>query len=157
MIAYLLKNYAYIVKEGLRIDPPGPTSIFYISKEDVTICGVPFSKGSIFSINSTFAHFNSIQWQKPREFIPERFDPENEHYYKSSNDGKKDMRHPKSFIPFTFGARNCAGQSLAKLELRVILSRLITKTEYEISEDLLNNDYAKFNMLSNFRLYGKLH
>ena len=66
------------------------------------------------------------------------------------------MRHPKSFIPFTFGIRNCAGQTLAKLELRVILARLITRIEYEISENLINNDYAKFSMLSQFHLMGKI-
>ena len=92
----------FVVKEGLRIDPPAPFSIPYIVKENVTICGVPLRKGSVIDANCTFSHFNSKQWQNPREFIPERFDPDSKYYFKPSDDGRKEMRHPKSYIPFIF-------------------------------------------------------
>jgi len=32
-----LEYLNYVIKEGLRIDPPVPSSLFYFAKEDVTI------------------------------------------------------------------------------------------------------------------------
>ena len=100
----------YVIKEGLRFDPPSPHTLPYFVKEDITICGVPISKGSIMRSYILFPHFNKDLWINPTEFIPERFDPESK-FYKQSN--------PKSFVPFSFGIRNCAGQTLAKIEAKV--------------------------------------
>ena len=82
----------------------------------------------------------------PEEFIPERFDPENEYYFKP-NSNKKEARDPKSYIPFSFGIRNCAGQTLAKLESRVILSRVLTTLKLDINEEQLNLKNNKIGYL----------
>ena len=146
-----------VVKEGHRIDPPSSSTLAYFAKEDVEICGVKFGKGSLFEINSLWIHYNSQEWQKPNEFIPERFDPESEYFKKSHIESSaNEARNPKSFIPFGFGLRNCAGQTLARLESKVLLSRIITNVEYEIDKELLESDYARFALLSNFDLKGKI-
>ena len=36
----------YVIKETLRIDGPAMQCIMYYVKEDLTICGVPFKKGT---------------------------------------------------------------------------------------------------------------
>ena len=146
-----------MVKEGHRIDPPSNSTLAYYAKEDIEICGVKFSKGSLLEVNSLCNHYNSNEWQSPEKFIPERFDPESEHYYKPKLDSiKKESRNPKSFIPFGFGIRNWAGQALARIESKIILSRIVSKIKYEIDKDLLDNDYARFCLLSNFDLKGKV-
>jgi len=145
----------YFLKEALRIDAPSSFGLFYSAKEDTEICGVPFSKGARLVINCVYPHFNPTEWHAPTEFIPERFDPESEYFLKPGS-SKKEARHPKAYIPFTFGSRNCPGQALGKLEARVIFSRLLAVIDYEIDEELLKKDFALFNLLANITMKGKI-
>ena len=145
----------YVVKESLRIDPAIVSGLLYTALDDVTIWGVPFEKGTKFTISSLVPQFNPNDWKDPTKFIPERFDPENEEYsYRPG--GKKEARDPKSYIPFSFGLRNCAGQTLAKVELKVIVWRILTVVDFEIDKDQIENDYAKFNLFSQMQLSGKV-
>ena len=142
----------YVAKEGLRYDPPAVFSIPYVALEDCEIANVKIPKGHKIEVNTVYSHYNPEQWHRPDEFIPERFDPESELFFKP---GTKELRHPKSYIPFSFGPRNCLGQTLAKLELKVILSRFVSKVEYEINEELMINDY-RYNVIDGKHLYGKI-
>ena len=144
----------YVIKETFRIDGPVLQTLLYSFKKETTICGVTFSKGLRVFPNALYSHYNPKEWHDPRSFIPERFDPESEYFFKPNSD--KQPRHPKSFIPFGFGPRNCMGQSLAKLEAKVVLSRILTTVDYEIDQDLLDNEYISFSMMSQFQLYGTL-
>ena len=154
-ILKLFYDELYVTKEGLRIDPPTFCSIAYSTKQDITICGAPISKGNILSVNFVIPHWNPNEWYNPLEFIPERFDPESDYFFKPNSE-KKETRNPNSYIPFSIGIRNCAGQTLAKLEFKVVLSRMITTLNIEIDEDQLKNDSVKFNLFSQMRLYGKI-
>lgn len=57
------------------------------------------------------------EWQKPKEFIPERFDP-NSKFFKRP-DGSK--RNPLAFTPFLGGQRVCLGKTFAELTLKYTL------------------------------------
>ena len=70
----------YVIKETLRIDAPTVLSVLYYAKDEVEICGVPISKGTVINTNMGYSHFNPREWQKPLTFIPERFDPESKYY-----------------------------------------------------------------------------
>jgi len=89
------------------------------------------------------------------KFIPERFDPENDYYYKPGN--KKEARDPTCFIPFSYGMRKCPGQILAMMELKVLIAKFILSVDYEIDQQQLENDYARFAMFSNFKLKLKFN
>ena len=145
----------YVSKEGLRIDPPAFGSLFYYAKENIEIWGTPIDRGRIISINWMIAHYYSTEWYNPTEFLPERFDPESEYFFKPSKN-LKEPRSLHSYNPFSVGIRNWVGQILAKLELKVILSRIITTLDFEIDEDQLKNNYAKFNLFSQMDLNGKV-
>jgi len=101
------------------------------------------------------SHYNPKIWHKPESFIPERFDPEHEEYL-LPGEKSTETRHPKSFNPFTFGSRNCVGQTMAKLEAKVVLSRLVSVIDYEIDSELLQNECARFNIISQIKLTGKV-
>ena len=143
----------YVSREALRIDPPTFSGFLYFAKQNVEICGVEFNKGSFLWPNMMFAHHNPNEWYNPTEFIPERFDPESDYFFKPNS---REVRDPMSYIPFSLGLRNCAGQTLAKLESRVILSRILTSVEYEIDQSLLDNETSKFNLLSQLTVNGKI-
>ena len=148
-------DYLYnCIKETLRIDNPGTTSLNYQAKEDISICGVPISKRDDMVINLIYPHYNPKQYRTPLEFIPERFDANSEYFYVPGSD--KAIRDPKSYIPFTFGQRNCTGQTLAKLEAKVLLSRFLTKLDFEIDKEILDNPNLRFGMLEKVKLTGTI-
>ena len=74
-------NYLnYVVKEGLRIDPPVFASIFYQPKQNIEIWGLEIDKNTILAVNWALPHYNTKEWHNPTEFIPERFDPESDFF-----------------------------------------------------------------------------
>lgn len=132
----------------MRFDSPLPVPIDYEVYKDCKILGVPISKGFQASINILALHFDPTNWHEPLKFLPERFDPEHE-YFKTP-DGK--MRHPYSYLPFSSGARGCPGQSLAKLEAKLLFTYLILNMEYNVNNEQLNNDHISFSLTSQFHL-----
>ena len=136
---------AYVIKESLRYDTPGPLTLTYKAFEDVTVRGVDIPKGQELTIGIYYNHFNPKQWHRPTEFLPERFDPESELFCKP---GTKSRRHPKSFNSFSMGKRKCIGQSLAMLSAKVVIVRILTTINYDIIPDLLNREKACFDMFS---------
>ena len=154
-LAYNECDYLYYVfREALRVDYPGPQGMVYDVLEDVEICGVPILKGDKVAINYILQGHNPNSYQRALEFIPERFDPNSELFFKPG--GKQEQRHVKSNIPFSFGLRNCAGQTLAKLEVKVVLARLLQMIDYEVNEDIMKNPDVKFNVIDSTRLRGKI-
>ena len=140
------------MKEALRMDGPAVNSIFYGTKEEVTICGITIPKDALMSISLAGLHYNKKEWQKPLEFIPERFDPDSK-YFKTPEGQSRD---PLSFVPFSYGARKCPGQVLAMLELKIFVSNFILSVDYSVDPDLLANDFARLSNYSNFKLKIKL-
>lgn len=91
-----------ILKESLRIDSPLPRSLHYYAKEDITIAGVPIYKGALLAMTYCARHFDPEQWQEPFKYIPERFDPSSDYYFKP---GTKTGRDPLAFIAFSNSVR----------------------------------------------------
>ena len=97
-------NYLnYVVKEGLRIDSPGHESLNHYTYEVVVICGVPIPKNNTVKVDILVTHMLDTEWVRPTEFIPERFDPESEHFSKTDSGGKS--RSPYTWVPFSYGMR----------------------------------------------------
>jgi len=65
-------------------------------------------------------HFNATQWQKPHEFIPERFDHSDP--LSLTPDGKR--RSPYALIPFSGGKRVCSGKVFADAVLKTTATYL---------------------------------
>ena len=55
-------------------------------------------------------HRDPQYWENPEKFDPDRFSEEN-----------KDQRHRYAFIPFSIGPRQCIGNNLATLEMKILL------------------------------------
>ena len=141
----------YCVKEGLRLDPPTGGSIDYKTTQNCTICDVPVPKGTTVWAGMQFLHIHPGIWQQPHSFLPERFDPESELF--KTPEGKN--RHPLSHLPFSFGIRNCPGQVLAMLEMRVFIAYLLLKMDFELDlePELEGIEHVSFQV----SLPSKLH
>lgn len=58
-------------------------------------------------------------WDEPLSFKPERFNAP--------------LQNPNAFIPFSSGPRNCIGQHMAMMEIRLALVRILEKYELELA------------------------
>ena len=127
----------------------------YQALDNINIWGVPLSKGSKIFLSIHGNHYNLKQWKDPEKFIPERFDPENE-YFNLPGESIKKGRSPYSFIPFSFGLRNCAGKSFASLEAKTICSYMLMKFDYEIDPEQSENEFIRFSGGSQFKTKIKI-
>lgn len=67
-------------------------------------------------MNTCGVHRDPKQWERPDDFYPEHFESE-----------AVNKRHPSGFIPFSLGARACAGKALAYPWMKLILAKILEK------------------------------
>ncbi|CAI9094660.1 OLC1v1030439C2 [Oldenlandia corymbosa var. corymbosa] len=97
-----LKKLPYlkaVIKETLRMHPPGPLLLPRESRNAVKIMGYDISSGTQVLINAFAIGRDSTLWQNPDAFSPDRF-------LNSSIDVKG---HNFELIPFGHGRRSCPG------------------------------------------------
>ncbi|CAF3348529.1 unnamed protein product [Rotaria sp. Silwood2] len=105
-----------VIKETLRIQPIGIGSPRTVT-EDVTIDGVNIRKGESVLSAFSFMQRDPRYWKlDPKQFIPERF---------FGIDAPDANHNPYVFAPFGGGHRICIGQELARLELKLIITRFM--------------------------------
>ena len=85
-------------------------------------------------------------WIDPNSFRPERFDPSSELY--KTRDGKN--RPAVSHCPFTLGPRNCPGQSLALVNLKLLVAYLVKRADFDVSLDEKAAEYDRRHGLVSF-------
>jgi cytochrome P450 len=150
-----LDYLSYTIKETLRFDNPAAISLGYKALEDINIWGVPLPKDSKIFISIHGNHYSPTQWRQPEKFIPERFDPESDFYLPPVESNEK-SRSPYAYIPFSFGLRNWAGKSLATLEVKVLATYLLSKFDFEVDPELIENEYVRFGSNSQFKMKIKI-
>jgi cytochrome P450 len=98
--------------------------------QDVTIGGVDFkAHKTTFIINMQAIMNDPVQWIRPREFNPERFNPSSEMYKRP--DGK--ARNPLAFCPFSGGKRICAGKTFAEIMLNITIPLIYYHFDFEFT------------------------
>lgn len=120
------------LQESMRLFPP-VYSLLRVSLEDDHINEYFVPRKSWVAINIYALHRHPKYWEKPDEFIPERFNP-------STFKGKAFV-----YIPFGQGKRSCIGKPLAMAELQIVLPiilqnfklQLIDKKEPIITPDII--------------------
>jgi cytochrome P450 len=117
----MLSKLSYVkqcIEEGMRLYPPA----YYIDRmaieEDVwDEHRIP--KDSMILLAIYELHRDARFWDRPEEFFPERFEPEN----------KKDFQ--EYYYPFGAGPRMCVGNNFAMYEMILTVATLLKK--YELS------------------------
>ena len=93
--------------------------------QDDTIGGFKVPKGTDVVINLWRIHHDEGVWDQPNDFIPYRW---------LDKEGRFVPGKHKSFLPFSAGRRSCLGESLAKTELFLFLTRLVR--DFRIEADM---------------------
>ncbi|XP_077557859.1 cytochrome P450 1A1-like [Haemaphysalis longicornis] len=86
--------------------------------EDTTIGGYHVPKGSVVVANYWAVHMSPKLWKDPENFDPSRF---------LKPDGSATTTRPEHIIAFSIGKRMCPGESLAMVEIFLILTMLLQK------------------------------
>eukprot|EP00606_Chrysophyceae_sp_TOSAG23-5_P000716 GSChrysophyteH2.ASY1.ANO1.1759.1 assembled CDS len=109
------------LRESLRKYSVVPTVVRNVS-QDTRIGEYFFSKGTKIMVNMQGAHHTAENWPEPESFRPTRFSAQNLENIK-----------PYTFIPFIDGPRNCLGQYLSLLESKCVLSMLIKRYRFVLT------------------------
>ena len=80
-------------------------------------------KGDIVRADLFSSYFNEKYFDRPFEFDPRRFYDEN-----------KPKLGSHVFIPFSAGPRNCIGQHLAIIEVKLIISEFLERFEFKMKD-----------------------
>ena len=104
-----------ILKETLRLYPTLPGQLNrVVPAGGATICGHFLPGGVDVGMQAYSEHRNEDIFPQAESFIPDRWLHET-----------AEMRN--SFIPFSYGPRNCVGQNLAWLELRAVAAIVVRR------------------------------
>lgn len=131
-----------VIKETLRVAPVGPVIFRETRKEFEIEPGLVIPKGVVFILHIYCLHHSKRYWgERADEFDPDNFLPE-----------RVAQRHPATFIPFSFGRRNCIGLRYAMLSMKTILLRLLQR--YKITTDLKYHE-LRFKSTLTLQLIGE--
>ncbi|KAL8724720.1 MAG: hypothetical protein Q9166_007791, partial [cf. Caloplaca sp. 2 TL-2023] len=110
-----------VIKETLRLYPPASSTRqgepgFNIIAADGRSCP---TDGFLVWSNHFAIHRNEGSWKQPDDFLPQRWLVEKDHSLFNADKG--------AWRSFEYGPRNCIGQELAILELKLVLTMTLRK------------------------------
>lgn len=118
-----------IIQETLRLYPPA-LYVVRTALQDAKLKDYQIPKGTDIQIPVPVLHQDPDLWgQDAFDFNPERF----------ANGIAAACKTPQAYMPFGFGARVCLGQHFAMVELKVILSLILSKFSFSLSPAYQHN------------------
>jgi cytochrome P450 len=107
-----------VVCEVLRLYPPS----WWIGRspsEPDQLCGVEVEAGAMVSMSPYVVQHHPDYWPEPEAFRPERFER---------------PPRPGTWLPFMLGARRCAGEDFAMVELIATVATIVSSCRLELTE-----------------------
>ena len=134
-----LSNLTYlnaVVREGIRVAHVFPGNAVRSVPRDMSILGYRIPKGTTILQIGNRAYQIDADWNDPESFKPERW-LDDDAICRSHN------------LQFSTGPRDCPGQRLAMLEMRVAIATILQR--YEISlvgscADIMNNTVTRLTV-----------
>ncbi|GFG68804.1 cytochrome P450 [Mycolicibacter senuensis] len=112
-----------VLHEALRLCPPGALNGRTVVR-DIAVDGYRVPAGSIVEVGVYALHRDPALWERPDEFDPDRFSPEN-----------SAGRNRWQYLPFGGGPRKCIGDHFAMLEATLALATCVRHCEISSLSD----------------------
>uniref|UniRef100_A0A453QNT6 Cytochrome P450 76C4 n=1 Tax=Aegilops tauschii subsp. strangulata TaxID=200361 RepID=A0A453QNT6_AEGTS len=121
-----------VLKEAMRLHPVGPILLPHRAVEEgVEIGGYAVPEGSTVIFNAWAIMRDPAAWERPDEFVPDRF------LGMADADQAVDFRGKAfEFIPFGSGRRLCPGLPMAERVLPFILASLLHAFEWRLPDGM---------------------
>ncbi|MEO0867433.1 MAG: cytochrome P450 [Cyanobacteria bacterium J06642_11] len=110
-----------VCNETLRIYPVAMLTFPRRADKPLELMGYYIEPGTLLMGCIYLIHRHPDIYKKPEEFNPDRF--------------LEKTYSPYEFIPFGNGARRCVGAALAQMELKLVLSTILTTTSLNLVND----------------------
>ena len=107
-----------VIKEGMRFVAIVTRTVPRVVPHDMTLMGYRVPKGTLVVIPGNRWIGTEKEWGDPEVFRPERWLT------------GEDMSHVH-YLGFSYGPRDCAGQKLAMMEMRLVLIKLLAQFRFE--------------------------
>uniref|UniRef100_A0A0E0BCM8 Cytochrome P450 n=1 Tax=Oryza glumipatula TaxID=40148 RepID=A0A0E0BCM8_9ORYZ len=116
-----------VILEGLRKHPPMHLLLPHKAAEDVEVGGYLIPKGATVNFMVAEMGRDEKEWEKPTEFIPERFMAGGGDGEDVDVTGSREIR----MMPFGAGRRICAALSVAMLHLEYFVANMVKEFEWK--------------------------
>lgn len=139
-----MENLPYIracVKEALRVNPIIAPGIRHFAEEDIVYKGHIIPKGTVLIANTAFLHKDPRRFDKPEDFMPERYLGHN--LYSSDYMAMTDPTKRDHFT-FSTGRRTCPGSRLAENSINIALAGILWA--YHIRPPLVDGVETKMDL-----------
>jgi cytochrome P450 len=111
---------SHILSESMRLYPPA-WAIARMAIENHEIAGYPVPRGTGIAAIPWVVHRDPRWYENPEEFIPERWE------------GDLLKRNPRfAYFPFSFGPRQCIGNSFALMEANLVLATIAQRFRFRL-------------------------
>ncbi|XP_063294184.1 cytochrome P450 2J4-like [Pelobates fuscus] len=109
-----------VLQEVQRFASVVPLGISHSSLQDEQLNGFTIPKGTLIITDLSSLNYDETYWKYPHEFNPENF---------LNNDGE--LIKAEAFLPFSAGPRVCLGENLARMEIFLFFTTLLTQFEFQ--------------------------
>ncbi|CAO2202098.1 unnamed protein product [Urochloa humidicola] len=121
-----------IVKETMRVHPIVPLLIPRVAREDAAVGGYDIPKGTRVLINVWTIGRDPALWDKPEEFVPERF-----------VGSKMDVKGQDfELLPFGSGRRMCPGYNLGLKVIQLSLANLLHGFTWRLPDGMVKEELS---------------
>ncbi|XP_044126551.1 cytochrome P450 2J6-like [Bufo gargarizans] len=112
-----------VLQEVQRFASVVPLGVAHATIKDLQLNGFTIPKGTTIITDLTSLHYDESQWKYPYDFNPENF---------LDKDGE--LKKVDSFLPFSAGPRGCLGENLARMEIFLFFTSLLTHFEFHLPD-----------------------
>ncbi|MEO7927264.1 MAG: cytochrome P450 [Saprospiraceae bacterium] len=112
--AQLIKN---VIEESMRLYPPAWV-VDRVSLEEDQVGEFLLPKGTVWVIYIRGIHRNPAYWEKPDQFIPDRWSDPN--------------LNKEAYMAFGAGPRLCIGEHFAMMEMQLILTTIVNTWDFTL-------------------------
>ncbi|KAM3919765.1 cytochrome P450 2J4-like [Leptodactylus fuscus] len=109
-----------VLQEVLRFSSVVPLGVSHAPIKDIQINGYTIPKGTIIMTDLSSVNYDEGLWKYPHEFNPENFLNSEGEFIKV--DG---------FMPFSSGPRVCLGENLARMEIFLFFTTMLTHFQFQ--------------------------
>ena len=125
--------------EALRLYPVVTCTSFLWFEHGAKLGPLYLQPKESFLVDIFGLHRNGDYWQRPKEFLPDRFDAL--HPLSKTPTGQK--RNPYAFLPFNGGKRICFGKTFAECVLKVVVTMVSQTFDMKFVQE---GKYTKDNL-----------